>query len=286
MKEPVTITADIGGTHITAAQLNMLNKQLIAPTLVRKPVNAMASVQEVIQVWATCMQQAAGAGRIEKISLAMPGPFDYAKGICLIQDQGKYPMLYGKNVKTLLAAALSVHAANIYMHNDAACFLQGEAAAGSVQGYQTVIGITLGTGLGSAIYKDGVAQSADLWKMPFGDGIAEEYLCTRWFVQRYASITGNTVGGVKELAAMWKANEQVQQLFNEFGSNLGLFVQRFLAGANSEAVVIGGNIAQAFPLFSPSLVKSVHRKYPGVFVAPGILGEQAALIGAGSFLQP
>lgn len=282
-KELITIAADIGGTHITAAQMDESGTRLIEPSLTRRSVNAMATVKEVIEAWSHCMQQAAAGACIEKVCLAMPGPFDYEAGICLIQDQSKYPALYGRNVKELLGDWLGINTNHIYIHNDAACFLQGEVASGSVHGYHTVIGITLGTGLGSAVYKDGAAHSANLWKLPFKDSIAEEYLSTRWFVQRYTALTGKTVHGVKELAAMVGDSETVQQLFNEFGANLADFLLHFIADTNSEAVVIGGNIAQVFPLFSRSLLKGVHSRYPEIFVAPSILNEHAALIGAACF---
>jgi glucokinase len=243
----------------------------------------MGSVQEVINTWAKCVQQAAQHTTISKIGLAMPGPFDYEKGICFIQDQSKYAQLYGLNVKHLLADALGVNTITIYIHNDAACFLQGEVTGGSVRGYNTVVGVTLGTGLGSAIYKNKTAHSADLWKMPFLEGIAEDYLSGRWFLQRFTALTGNTIHGVKELTEQAVESGLVKGIFEDFGANLAAFLNRFIGDTNSEAVVIGGNIAQAFPLFSRALLKGVHSQHPNVFIAPGILGEQAALIGAVSF---
>ena len=67
----------------------------------------------------------------------MPGPFDYEAGICLIRDQNKYPMLYGLNVKEHAGAGLAINADDIYINNDAACFLQGEVFCGSVSGLPT-----------------------------------------------------------------------------------------------------------------------------------------------------
>jgi glucokinase len=159
--------------------------------------------------------------------------------------------------------------------------LQGEVFCGSVTGYQQVIGVTLGTGLGTAAYSNGAAHSADLWNMSFKEGIAEEYLSTRWFLQRYAAITGNTISGVRELAALAPANNWVNSLFDEFGTNLAAFLNEFIAQTNAQAVVIGGNIAQAIPLFKNSLLEGTDNR--AVHIAHSSLGEQAALIGAGSF---
>jgi glucokinase len=79
---------------------------------------------------------------------------------------------------------------------------------------------------------------------------------------------------------MAPSNDQVSWLFNEFGKNLAAFLDAFIDRTGAHAVVVGGNIAQAFPLFKESLFNNIHRDVP---IAPSLLGEQAALIGAGSF---
>jgi glucokinase len=213
----------------------------------------------------------------------MPGPFDYEGGICLISDQSKYPLLYGLNVKELLASALDIQPDDIYINNDAACFLQGEMFCGDVSGYHNVISVTLGTGLGTAVYKNGSARSADLWNMPLNDAIAEEYLSTRWFVKQYAAITGNHISGVRELAGLAMANTLIRGLFIEFGRNLAAFLNRFIGQTGAQAVVIGGNIAQSYSLFKDTLLAGVKSRFPDVAITTSLLGEEAALVGAGSF---
>jgi len=279
----IVIGADIGGSHITAAQVDLTNKQLIKSSLVRLSVNSMATAQEVIAAWALCIKQAMQQQRLHKVCLAMPGPFDYEAGTCLISDQNKYPLLYGLNVKELLAPVLQVASNDIHINNDAACFLQGEVFSGSLGGYQHAVSVTLGTGLGSAIYENGTAKSADLWNMPFQESIAEEYLSTRWFIKQYAAITGNQVNGVHELAAQALSNNLVKGLFAEFGKNLALFLNRFLDATDAKAVVIGGNIAQSYPLFKNALLAGMESRYADVFITTSVLGEMAAVLGAGSF---
>ena len=280
MSHSIVIGADIGGSHITAAQIDVTDKRLINTSLVRMHVDSLASAQEVIKVWAGCIKQAMQQVQVEKICLAMPGPFNYEEGICLISDQNKYPQLYGLNVKKMLAETLDVQPSSIYINNDAACFLQGEVFCGSVNDQHLAISVTLGTGLGTAIYKNGQSASADLWNMPLHDSIAEEYLSTRWFVNRYAAISGSAVSGVKELAGLAMRDGLVRGLFNEFGNNLALFLNRFIESSGAQAVVIGGNISQSFPLFQDVLLAGVQARYPNVLITTSVLGEQAALVGA------
>jgi glucokinase len=280
MTHSIVIGADIGGSHITAAQIDVTNRQLINASLVRLHVDSMALAQEAINVWASCIKQAMQRQPVAKICLAMPGPFNYEEGICLISDQNKYPQLYALNVKKMLAEALEIQPAAIYINNDAACFLHGEVFCGSVSEQQDAISVTLGTGLGTAIYKNGQAASADLWNMPLHEGIAEDHLSTRWFVNRYAAISANPVSGVKELAGLAMYDKLVRALFNEFGNNLALFLNRFIERSGAKAVVIGGNIAQSFPLFKDALLAGVRARYPAVLITTSVLGEQASLVGA------
>jgi glucokinase len=129
--------------------------------------------------------------------------------------------LYKINTKELLEKTLHADPAQLFMENDAACFLQGEVFAGCVAGgYEKVIGVTLGTGLGTAVYKKGGCHSADLWSLPFGQGIAEDYLATRWFVQRYLELSGKTISGVKELADEANTNAIAKSKFREIGKTL------------------------------------------------------------------
>lgn len=279
----IVIGADIGGSHITAAQVDLTSKQLVSASLVRSSVNSMAPAEEVVAAWALCIKQAKQQQRFEKVCLAMPGPFDYEAGICLISDQNKYPLLYGVNVKELLAPLLEVAVSDIHINNDAACFLQGEVFSGAVSGYGIAASITLGTGLGTAIYENGTARSADLWNMPFLDSMAEEYLSTRWFVKQYAAITGNQIHGVRELAAQALSNNLIKGLFAEFGKNLAGFLNRFIDATGAKAVVIGGNIAQSYSLFKNALLAGMESRHAGVFITTSVLGEGAAVLGAGSF---
>jgi glucokinase len=121
--------------------------------------------------------------------------------------------------------------------------------------------------------------------MPLQDGIAEDYLSTRWFVKRYAAISGSPVSGVMELAGLAMHDGLVRTLFNEFGNNLSIFLNRFIEVSNAKAVVIGGNIAQSYPLFKEALLTGIKSRFPEVIVATSVLGEEAALVGAAAMVS-
>lgn len=277
---------DIGGSHITAALVNMNEATLLQETCHRLPVDAHASATAIIEQWSNAIEQSfAQQHKPAFIGIAMPGPFDYAAGISLIRNQHKYDALYGLNVKELLAGKLGMPPDAIVFTNDAACFLCGEVFAGAAKNYSNVLGLTLGTGLGSALLQDGRAVDAELWCAPFKDGIAEDYLSGRWLTRRFHERTGETVPHVKAIAT--HTNKQaVTAVFEEFAGNLCAFLLPLLQEQQPEAIVFGGNIARASALFVPALRAQLqqHQLYPALLEST--LGEHATLVGAASACLP
>jgi glucokinase len=273
---------DIGGSHITAALIDIIERKIVPSTIVRLSINAGGEVAEIIDTWSKCIDQSGKEAKAQQICLAMPGPFDYEEGISGIQGQAKYEKLFGRNVKELLGEALQLPKSSVYMDNDAACFLHGEVFAGNAREYhdEKVIGITLGTGLGSAVYNKGRAYSADLWDMPFKGKIVEEFLSTRWFLKRFEELTGEQVHGVKDIAAQVGQNEKAQAIFNEFGENLSEFLLEFIRRESPVAIVIGGNISKAYDLFKEKLLPAIHGYDPSIKIHLSSLGEEASLLGA------
>lgn len=281
MTSDFALAADVGGTHITAALIDITNRKIILPSLVRTPVESNADADQIIQAWSQCMLDAKSNVDILKICLAMPGPFDYEEGISMMKGQGKYDALYGLNIEHLLGVAMQMETSKFFAENDAACFLQGEVFAGcATDGFEKVIGVTLGTGLGTAVYEKGRSRSADLWSFPFYDSIAEDYLSTRWFVQQYERLTGKKVSGVKEIAVQTQTDPFISSIFQEFGKNLANFLNCFIEKEKAEAVVIGGNIANAYELFRSETEENIDARFSSVQIKKSILGEEAALFGA------
>jgi len=283
MKERQFVTGvDIGGSHITAALIDLNERKIVSSSLSRLSINAGGEVSDVIETWSKCIGQAQKESEVDQICLAMPGPFDYKQGISHIQGQAKYEKLFGLNVKELLGEALQLPSSSIYMDNDAACFLHGEVFAGNARDYhnEKVIGITLGTGLGSAVYNKGRAYSADLWDLPFKDKIAEDFLSTRWFLKRFEQLTGQRVSGVKDIAAKVGESEIAQSVFDEFGRNLSAFLLEFIRRESPAAIVIGGNITKAYDLFKGELQPVIFGHDPSIKIHLSSLGEEASLLGA------
>ncbi|MFD1255432.1 ROK family protein [Mucilaginibacter terrae] len=287
MNSSIIIGADIGGSHITTGMVDISKRIIVDDFCLRKSVNSAASASEIIKVWCMTMEELCNkAGfKPQKLGIAMPGPCNYETGVVWIKGLNKYESLYGLSIKELIAKELDLDPQNIHMKNDAPCFLQGEVLGGAAIGYSSVIGITLGTGFGTANYANHVANDAELWQMPFKESIAEYYFSTNWFIKRYYELTGNMALDVKQLADAAAGSKLIQNMFAEFGYNLGLFLEEVLSSNKSQALICGGNISNAFDLFAPSLQKQLSSKGIAIDVKRSALGEKSALIGAASGWQ-
>ncbi len=284
MDNSIVMGVDIGGSHITAALVDFSSKSVLTDSYHRKRIDSHASSEEIIKGWCHVIQKVKSSteGHVSNIGLAMPGPFDYENGISYMRNQDKYEALYGLNVKELLARELGVSGANIRFINDAAGFLQGEVFAGAAAGYGNVAGLTLGTGLGSSKYKGSVAEDADMWNSPFKNSIAEEYLATRWFVRRYKELSGKEAPDAKYISERFGEDVYARQVFEEYGTNLGDFLNGFLQMEKPEILVLGGNIAKSLELFENKLRGVLQPEFKSIPIVQAKLGEEAMILGASS----
>src|SRR5690348_12149288 len=109
MSNNIVVGVDIGGSHITAALIDLQAHNIIQQSLVRCHVDSKGTADQIINQWSDAILdcKAYHPQTLNKVGIAMPGPFDYQEGISFIKGLDKYEALYGRNVKKLLAAKLS-----------------------------------------------------------------------------------------------------------------------------------------------------------------------------------
>jgi len=130
LDESYVLGVDIGGSHITVAPVDFFNKKVLTQYLIRARVDSTESATHILEAWTTaikCVLHKIDMPHIS-IGIAMPGPFNYPEGICLIKEQQKYRSLYGINLKAELSQQLNIPAQEILFINDAIAFLAGEIA--------------------------------------------------------------------------------------------------------------------------------------------------------------
>jgi glucokinase len=297
MKRNLAIGADIGGSHISCAAVDLPTGKILKETLTGREVNNQAHANVIIGVWKEALSDAMSKVPIEKvrgIGFAMPGPFDYVKGISYIKGVTKYENLYGVNINDAIASKLEVSGDFlIRFMNDASSFAVGEAWAGSAAHANRSLSITLGTGFGSAFVSnripivDGpeVPKLGCIYHIPYRDGIADDYFSTRWFIREYKNATGKELKGVRELAELADTDKTASGLFIDFGTRLGVFLAPWLLRFKAEILVIGGNISLAYNLYGKVFEESLKKEKCNCKVALSALKEDAAILGSAYLLD-
>jgi len=281
---PYILATDIGGSHITSAIVNTTDWSIVADCVTRNRVDSSSDAKSIFHAWASNLQETISKSpeQVSQLGIAMPGPFDYENGISLMHNQDKYDSLYQLDTTIGLHEALKETLLDIRYINDAAAFLQGEVFASRLDHNEVILGVTLGTGLGSAVWRKGEkAFDADLWNTPYRDSIFEEYMVTRWFTRRFEELTGHKVDGLKEILENHREEKAFDTLMTAYSEQLLDFMGFFSEKHQCTQFIIGGNIAKALDIITTYNPQGFERYTIGT----SNLDEKAAIIGAASIFQ-
>jgi polyphosphate glucokinase len=148
------IGIDLGGTKIGGALYNAATGHVEVTATI--PTEAHAGPDAVIERIAVharslCDRIGLPIGQVRGLGLGVPASFDPEAGeITVIPNlPGNW---YRKPVVRLLREALGIPVSLI---NDARAFTLAEATLGAGRGASSVVGVTLGTGIGTAIFANG-----------------------------------------------------------------------------------------------------------------------------------
>lgn len=295
MTNPIIIGADIGGSHIISAGVDINKHEIIPETSFSSKVNNKDSKEGIFKSWSAVILQTIKKlpdSVAIKIGFAMPGPFHYKTGLAMFETNDKYENLYNVNVADELKKYFENKKVEFRFLNDATAFGVGVSCMEDTKSYHKIIAITLGTGFGSTFLKNGIPQvnSNDvptggcLWDKPFQNGMADDYFSTRWFIKRYEEIGLKKMKGVKEIATA--KNKYSQQVFEEFSTNLAEFMHLYLNTYKPDLIVLGGNISNASEQFLPSLKTKLMTKGHTIDFKISNLMEDAAIVGAAKLFDP
>ncbi len=147
-----------------------------------------------------------------RVACAVPGPFDYSGGISLVEH--KLRSIHGVDLGAALAAGLDLPRDAISFVNDADAFLLGESWIGAAAGHRRAVGVTVGTGLGSAFLADGRIVSEGATVPPGGEihllehraRPVEETISRGALISRY----GDASLDVEDLAALARGRRRAR----------------------------------------------------------------------------
>ncbi|MFJ9247633.1 ROK family protein [Streptomyces sp. NPDC101776] len=246
---------EIGGTHVTAALVDPRDGRVTSRT--REPLDADGAAEDILDV-VRCCADGLSAPPGARWGVAVPGPFDYARGVALFKDVGKFDALYGLDVRAALLHGLRQRPGDVVFLNDAHAFLTGEWSAGTVRGHRRAVGITLGTGVGSAFIADGLIRADGPGIPPEGrmdlteiDGRPlEDTVSRRAILTRY----GDPAADVHDIADRAGAGEKrARQVLDEVFTVLGVVLGPRMVDFGATALVVGGSMARSWDLVAPAL---------------------------------
>ncbi|MCI0516146.1 ROK family protein [candidate division KSB1 bacterium] len=300
MNLSAAISLDVGGTSIKSALVTE-NGQIVTTSYHQDAINSKGTASEIIDTLLRPMIRLFALAQRESIEvvgmgIGIPGPFDCERGISLIQGVDKYEAIYGLNLRQEFRQRLGLAATfPILFEFDSWVFLRGEAWQGAGQGFSRLIGLTLGTGFGSAFMiagepvgtGPGVPPLAWIGGLPYRDGLLDDMISRRGILRHYAELTGQDTPAldVGDIAARAYRNEPAaRQVFEAMGAFLGHALIPLVQAFQAEAMIVGGKIAKSFTLFNLPLEAEFNRAQLPITIRPASNIDQSAVLGAGQFL--
>jgi predicted NBD/HSP70 family sugar kinase/mannose-6-phosphate isomerase class I len=149
---PAVLALDVGGTTIKSALV--LPDGFLLDDPERHEIDGQAPADTVLEQFAHVLRRLIDRSqgrRLLGIAVAMPGPFDYERGVSLMHGLGKFDAIAGVPLAAELATRVP-ELSNLPWRwiNDASAFALGELRYGAARGTDRAMFLTLGTGCGSA----------------------------------------------------------------------------------------------------------------------------------------
>ena len=249
---------DIGGTHVSGGRVNVASASLEIRSRVseRLPAPGRAELIGAISrvAWSIARPD------LRSLGVAVPGPFDYARGISKITH--KLEGLHGIDLRSELQAANSaLNPTAIHFLNDAEAFLLGEWWVGAARGHARAVGITLGTGLGSAFSEEDemvrsgarVPLRGELYGVQFRGAPVEQTISRVALLDGYGARLDEGID-VEQIADRARAGERAaRRVFTDLGTALGQFLTPWLRAFEPTCLVVGGSIARSWDIFEDTL---------------------------------
>jgi glucokinase len=282
------IGIDVGGTAIKLGRFTEDGNCLQSLSV---PTPQPAYPDATIEMMAYAIEKLApGMANISAIGVGTPGPADAAGRVAkiAINLEGWIDI----PVATLIQSRTGVP---VVVGNDGNCAGLGEKWLGAGRKYQNSVLLTLGTGVGGAVFLNGVlftghaGSGGELGLIAFdpegypcksgNNGSLEQFLSG----QAIRRITGKEP---KELGILAAAGDRdALEFWNNYGRNLGIGLTSILYILTPEVAIIGGGISASAKYFLPAANQEIDKRVmsvsrPGFKLIEAKLGNQAGITGA------
>lgn len=302
------IAADLGGTNLRAAVIDESGKILERyRQSTPKTETSIAMIGAFVGAARALMaRQSVRHLRLRALAIAVPGTVDVKKGV--VMRAPNVPALDGLRLTAALEQELSIPA---LLENDANAAAVGEMWQGAARGRDTIICLTLGTGVGGGVILDhqlwrGIdgtaAEIGHLVVEPVGfpcacggRGCLEVYASATAIVRmaremrpRYPHSPMHTIENLTA-ASVYKlgleGDELAREVFRRVGFYLGVGLTSLINLLNPEMIVIGGGAAAGWELFDDHMREQIASRAFAVparraEIVPAQCGDDAGILGA------
>ena len=299
---PVRIGIDIGGTMTKIGLVDIHQKLIAKKSIETKAWRAPEEViEEIAKTTLTMLEEEEIAmDQCVGVGVGVPGTVDSKNGVVLYSNNIKWENVeLAKAIGTYLPIPVSIA-------NDADCAALGEAVAGAGKGYQDVVVLTLGTGVGGGIILDGkIYEGKGIGGSELGHMVivenGEPCTCGRkGCLEAYASATAlkrdakRATGKElepKEIFESAKAGDTaLKEVVETYIRRLGTGVVNIVNIFRPQLFVLGGGVSEQGEELLVPLRKMIEEgcfggtkgELPELEVAA--LGNEAGMIGAASLL--
>jgi glucokinase len=243
MSSEKIIGIDLGGTHVRAGIVS--DGRLADIDSVRIP--ASGNVEEVLKTIFELLDPLVNEDA-NAIGIGVPSVVDIENGI--VYDVQNIPSWKKVELKKLMEDRYQIP---VSVNNDANCFALGEKYFGKGKKFRSVIGLTIGTGLGAGIiindklYAGVNCGAGEFGNVEYLDHDFEYYASGQFFENCY-QMNGETV-----YKKALEGDPLSIMIFEELGIHLGNAIRMILYTYSPEMIVLGGSISQAYPLFQEKM---------------------------------
>lgn len=245
MNTETILGIDLGGTQLRGG----LVKGNAITDIKSWKINAGKSAEEMLQDFFRFTDGVINS-TVKKIGIGVPGPA--LKG--MVYDVVNIPAWKEVPLQALMEERYQVPVA---VNNDANCFALGEFYFGKGRGHDSLVGLTIGTGLGSGIiihkklYAGNNCVAGEFGMMNYLDQCYEYYASGQFFKNVYG------INGEEIFIRAKEGDSAALKMYEEFGMHLGNAIKAILFALDPELIVLGGSVPKAFPYFSKSMWKSI-----------------------------
>jgi glucokinase len=237
------IGIDLGATNIRGAVVSGGSLR----DIISVRIHSDGSVDEVLGDICQVIDRLL-APDIAGIGIGVPSVVDVEQGI--VYDVLYIPSWVEVPLKQLLETRYSLP---VCVNNDANCFALGEYYFGKGKDVSSLVGLTIGTGLGGGIvvqqklYPGYNCGAGEIGLLPYKDNILE-YYCSGSF---FKNVHG--LDGVAVYDAARKGDAKAKALYAELGEHVGHAIKAVVYTYDPQLIILGGSVSAAYDLFEKAM---------------------------------